>query len=160
MQIIKDHSITTDDYLHLSDDAELPASGEFTVTVARWQADKDRLRQFAGNLGIRLAGDTDLASIASDLPGFSLITLDFPGLADGRLFSLARLLREKYGYKGEIRARGEFLRDQIFFLMRMGVNSFECKAGQDAEFLLPALREFTVTYQAACDTPHPLYRRR
>ena len=79
---------------------------------------------------------------------------------DGRAFSQARLLRDRHGYAGELRARGDFLRDQMFFLRRVGVDAFEFPEGTNLQDRLKAFEEFSVTYQAAVDNPEPLYRRR
>jgi uncharacterized protein (DUF934 family) len=159
MQIIKDGRIVADDWRHLADDEAL-AGNRVTVSAARWQAEKSTLLAAGVELGLRLRGDDPLEELADDLPSFQLVVIEFPVMADGRGFSLARLLRERYGYRGEIRARGDFIRDQMFFLARVGVNAFECGQAQDLEALLPALSEFTVRYQAAVDEPLPLYRRR
>ena len=159
MQISKDGKIIDDDFRHLTED-EAPTEGRFTVSLARWQAEKESLLAAGGVLGVRLRGENKLEDIASDLPQLELIVVEFPALADGRGFSLARLLRDRYGYSGEIRARGDFIRDQVYFLARVGVNAFEPKEGTNLEALLPALTEFTVNYQAAADEKPPLYRRR
>lgn len=155
MQIIKDGVIVADEVRHLADD-EAPAGGRYTVSFARWQQEKDSL----ATAGVRLRGDNAVADIAADLPRLELVVVEFPALADGRGFSHARLLRDRYGYTGEIRARGDFIRDQVYFLGRVGVNAFEPVAGTQLESLLPALTEFTVNYQAAADHHQPLYRKR
>lgn len=158
MQIIKDGAIVADEVRHLADD-EAAAGGSFTVSLARWQADKADLLATGARVGVRLKGGEAVADIAADLPNLSLVVVEFPAMADGRGFSLARLLRERHGYTGEIRARGDFIRDQVFFLARVGVNAFEPAAGTDLADLLPALAEFSVKYQAAADEKQPLYRR-
>jgi uncharacterized protein (DUF934 family) len=155
MPIIKDGAIIDDDVRHLADD-EAPTGGRFTVSFARWQQEKDSLAA----AGVRLRGEHAVADIAADLPRLQLVVVEFPALADGRGFSHARLLRDRYGYAGEIRARGDFIRDQVYFLGRVGVNAFEPAEGTQLETLLPALTEFTVHYQAAADHHQPLYRRR
>lgn len=161
MHIIKDGRIVADDWRHLADDESL-AGPRVTVSYSRWLAEKERLRKEGIEVGVRLSGDDPIEVLAEseDLSRFPLIVIEFPQMSDGRGFSLARLLRERYGYRGEIRARGDFIRDQMFFLSRVGVNAFECGQDQDLESLLPALSEFTVRYQAAADEPQPLYRRR
>ena len=159
MQIIKDNKIVQDDWRDVADDEALPA-GKFTVSYARWQAEKAALRLSDYEKGLRLRGEDPIESIAGDLKHFALICIEFPTMGDGRGFSTARLLRERYGFAGEIRARGHFIRDQMFFLARVGVNGFEFPPEQRLESLLPALQEFTVKYQAAADEKQPLYRRR
>jgi uncharacterized protein (DUF934 family) len=160
MQIIKDGCLVENGWVHLDDDAALPETGPVTVSASRWLKERDALRQRRGELGLRMGGGDDLDTLAPDLPCFALITVEFPRLADGRGFSIARMLREEYRYGGEIRARGNFIQDQLFFLKRVGVNAFEFTQAVDLANMLPALEEFTVTYQAACDEKTPLYRRR
>ena len=159
MQIIKDGKIINDDTRHLADD-EPPTGGRFTVSFARWQAERENLRQAEGTVGVRLKGGDELASIALDLPRLEPVVVEFPTLADGRAFSLARLLRERFGYAGEIRAHGDFIRDQVYFLARVGINAFEPVEGTDLEKLVPALDDFSVNYQAAADDNKPVYQMR
>jgi uncharacterized protein (DUF934 family) len=158
MVIIDGHSIA-DHWRHLDDPDELPDSGAVTVSKARWQAERDALATRREPVGLRLEADSSLKDIAEDLNRFPVIVLDFASLADGRLFSLARMLRERYRFSGELRARGNFIQDQIFFLSRVGVNAFEPAAEMTVEGVLAALSTFSVTYQAATDQPLPLYRR-
>jgi uncharacterized protein (DUF934 family) len=155
MQIIKNGQIVNDDIRHLADD-EAPTNGRYTVSLERWLAEKDRLAA----AGLRLRGENAVADIAADLPRLAVIVLDFPALADGRGFSQARLLRDRYAYEGEVRARGGFIRDQVYFLSRVGVDSFEPAEGTDLASLLPALIEFSVNYQAAADHKEPVYLQR
>ncbi len=159
MPIIKDGSIIDDDVHHLSD-TETPTGKRFTVSLARWLAERDNLLAIGETVGVRLSGGDALADLAADLPRIAPVVVEFPALADGRAFSLARLLRERYGYAGEIRARGDFIRDQVYFLYRVGINAFEPVAGTDLETLLPALSEFSVNYQAAADSREPVFRKR
>ena len=156
MQIIKDGVVVADDVRHLADDEAAPAEGRHTVSLARWKKEKDSLAV----AGVRLLGGDSVADLAPDLPRLALVVVEFPVLGDGRGFSHARLLRDRYGYQGEIRAYGNFLRDQIYFLSRVGVNAFEPAYSADLEAMLPALAEFSVHYQAAADIKQPLYRRR
>ncbi len=159
MQIIKDGKITHDEVRHLSDD-EVPTSTRFTVSCTRWKSEKDALLTTGNLLGVRLKGGDSIADIADDLHQIGLVVVEFPALADGRSFSLARLLRERFGYEGEIRATGDFIRDQVYFLARVGVNAFEPVAVTDLENLLTAFTDFTVNYQAAADNVKPVYRQR
>jgi len=159
MQIIKDGNIVTDDWTHLSDD-DTPPESRFTVSLKRWLRDRDTLTGRGHALGLRVKGEDAPTEFLDDLPRFQLVCIDMPSMTDGRGFSLARLLRERYGFTGELRVRGEFIRDQMFFLSRVGVNAFEFAAGADLSAQLPALQDFTVKYQAATDERQPLYRRR
>lgn len=158
MAIIKDGSIVGNDWSHAADDAALP-EGNATVSLKRWLAEKDSLAGH-GSLGLRLTAADSIESILGDLGRFGVIVFDMAHFTDGRVFTQARLLRERHGYQGELRARGDFLRDQMFFLHRMGVNAFEFPEDTDLDDRLVAFREFSVTYQAGADEPLPLYRRR
>jgi uncharacterized protein (DUF934 family) len=146
MQIIKDGRITKDGWQHLSDDAAITEKS--TLTLTRWLAKKDGL---TAAVGVRLSGSDDVGALANDLPRIALIVLDIPALTDGRCFSQARLLRDRYHYQGEIRARGNFLRDQVYFLARVGVNAFEPAGEQPLDSYLPALSDFSVSYQTSSD---------
>lgn len=159
MQIIKDGRIIPDSWRHLCDDEPVSAA-PCTISGGRWLREREQLAEHEGPLGIRLTGDDRLEDFAADFERFPLIVVEFPSMVDGRGFSIARLLRERYGYKGEVRARGEFIRDQVFHLHRVGCNAFEFAEGEVLESVLPLLHEFSVTYQAAADDPRPLYRRR
>ena len=159
MQIIKDREIVEDSWLHLDDDAELQ-SGDITVSLSRWQAEHDRLSHHKGGLGIRLSGDDPLEEIVPDLSHFSLIVLVFPAFTDGRCYSFARLLRDRYHYKGEIRAQGDILHDQLFYMTQCGINSFEMANPTRMTNALAAFDDFSESYQATALKPEPLYRRR
>lgn len=159
MAIIKDGVIyDSDKWKHGDDNAPLP-DGPVTLSFARWQAEHVDLVSRNTPLGIRLSTSDDMETVKAHLSTCELIVLDIPHFADGRVFSQARLLRERYRYAKELRVRGDFLRDQIFFLTRVGVNSFEFREGTDLADTLRAFTEFSVTYQAAVDNPDPLYRR-
>jgi uncharacterized protein (DUF934 family) len=159
MQIIKDCKIVDDDWLHLDDAAELIA-GDFTVSLARWQAEHDRLNQHEAGLGIRLSGEDPLEEIVPDLSHFALIVLIFPAFTDGRCYSFARLLRDRYGFKGEIRAQGDILHDQLFYMTQCGINSFEMANPKKLTSAMSAFNDFSESYQATALKPQPLYRRR
>ena len=128
MPLIKQGQITHDDWHHLDDEAPLDSldSGPVIVSFARWSTDKQALlKRFEGKLGIRLNGDDPLETLEPDLSHFGTIALEFPVFTDGRCFSFARTLRERFHFDGEIRAVGDFIRDQIYFLSRVGIDTFE-----------------------------------
>lgn len=159
MQIVKDGQLAENTWLHLEDEQAAPEQGDITVSYARWRSEGAALTERKGRLGLRLNGDTPLETLGTVAEQFPLLAVEFPAVADGRAFSVARLLRDRYGYQGELRAYGHFLRDQVFFLQRVGCNAFESTLLK-AEDLLPALSDFSVRYQASQDEPLPLYRRR
>lgn len=158
MQIIKNRKIVEDNWHHLDDDAEL-VSGDITVSIARWQAEHDSLSKHDGGLGLRLTGDDPLEEIVPDLAHFPLIVLVFPAFTDGRCYSFARLLRDRYGYQGEIRAQGDILHDQLFYMTQCGITSFEMADATKLAEAMPAFDDFSESYQTTVLNPAPLYRR-
>ncbi|MNV80108.1 hypothetical protein D3C71_1736900 [compost metagenome] len=113
-----------------------------------------------GGLGVWLQSHEQIEDIVDDLKYLQVIALDFPAFTDGRHFSSARLLRERYGYQGEIRAIGDVLRDQLFFMQRCGFDAFAVRPDRDPYDALKGLSDFSVTYQTGVDQPLPLFRRR
>ena len=167
MKIIRDGAIVEDDWTRVDDAAPLPA-GKVIVSYARWQAEKDALRE-RGNLGVALPPALDLAELGPDLKAFTLIAVPFGFIQpkpeggrtfDGRGYTQARLLRDRYAYTGEIRAVGDVFRDAMFYMHRCGVNAFELKPGADLADALKAFKDFSVGYQGAADDPTPIFRRR
>lgn len=164
MHIIRDRRIVEDDWIVIPADADaLPESGKLIIPLERWLEQRDRLvarAQDGNRLGLWLDSDEDPAALIDDLHRFALIAVNFPRFADGRGYSTAFLLRQRYGFKGELRAIGDVLRDQLFYLQRVGFNAFAVRAGKDIEDALKALDDFSETYQASSDQPVPLFRRR
>lgn len=157
--IDKDLQIVEDGWQLVADDADLPG-GDVIVSVARWLKDREQLLAHDGNIGLKLGGDTAVAAVADELPHFNLIALEFPKFGDGRCFSHARLLRERYHYTGELRAVGDVLRDQIYFMRRCGIDSFAIREDKDIDDALKAFGEFSVRYQPSADGAEPIYRYR
>ena len=146
MQIIKDNQITDDAWEYRPDDAEL-GEGDMTISLSRLQQNGKALTNHKGKLGVRIVPGDPVEGIADFLPDLALVELYFPELADGRLFSHAWLLRNRYGYTGEIRATGHYLPDQVFYLSRVGVNSFYPEKSEDLSVTLASLKDFSVKYQ-------------
>ncbi len=109
------------------------------------------------NIGVKLNSDSNIDGLISWLPKVSLIAIDFPVFRDGRGFSLARQIR-RLGYQGELRAIGQFARDQLGYLERCGFNAFDFAGDLPSEALLGAFDEISVRYQGAADDPRPIYR--
>ena len=109
---------------------------------------------------MRLDAQDDPASIADDLAHFALIAVDFPRFTDGRGYSIARLLRQRYGYQGPLRAVGDVLRDQLFYMLRCGFDSFAMKHDEHIDDALAAYHDFTEAYQTSVDRTLPLFARR
>ena len=158
MKVIKRNQIVEDPVAHLADDAPVPETGRFSVSLTRWNAERDALAGTPG-LGLRLNGDDLVDDVVADLDAFDWIALEFPKFSDGRCYSHARVLREHHGYRGELRATGDVLRDQLFFMARCGIDVFEVRPDKNIEDALEAFREFSVTYQPAADGRPPVYRR-
>jgi len=146
MQIIKDKQIVDDSWSFVADDEELK-DGDISVSLARWKEDKQQLLKSNGKIGVRICPADLVEDIAADLNDIQLIELDFPAFADGRIFSHAWLLRGRYNYQGEIRATGHFMRDQVYYLSRVGVNAFSLEKTEDLPVALSNLNDFSVNYQ-------------
>jgi len=163
--LIKNAKIAADSWQRLDRVADgslpaVPAAGDIIVPLVLWQAMAGELLARGGRLGLWLDSAEAPALIADSLDAFSLIAVHFPQFTDGRGYSTARLLRERYGWKGELRAIGDIQRDQLFYLSRCGFDAFVLKDGLDAKAALPAFNDFTEAYQTSVERPAPLFRRR
>jgi uncharacterized protein (DUF934 family) len=151
MPLVKDASFVEDRWRHLADDEALPDKGDVTVTSARWLKERGALAAAPGlRIGVRLPNDVAPATLG-DIVSAPLVVLQFPKFTDGRAYSQARLLRQRLGFRGELRATGNVLRDQLLFMQRCGFDSFEVPERAVAEDWLAAFREFDVFYQPAAD---------
>lgn len=148
MQIIKDKKIIEDHWRHVADDAELP-DGDITVSATRWRNERQQLLKRAGKIGLRLEAFEPVEAIAEDLAHFELIELNFAAFTDGRSFTQSWLLRNRFRYRGELRAVGNFMTDQVFYLHRTGVNAFQLESHDKIPAALAALNDFSVAYQAS-----------
>ncbi len=163
--IIKDGEVVSDSWTLLDQSEQIDTTNiasQSIVPLALWQTEPSLQRD---DIGIALTNDIDLTAITDDLTSVPVIAIDFPTFMDGRGFSLARLLRERYGYKGEIRAVGYIIRDQLCSLKRCGFNAFSFDAKNisgepDLKTMATSLTDFTDSYQTSADTPTPLFRRR
>ena len=143
---------------------QIPASGKVLVPLSVWLARKQELagRHAKGELGVWL--DThelieSLVASETDLNNFPLIGVHVERCADGRIFSIATLLRTRHGYNNELRAFGDVLRDQLFFLKRCGFDSFLIRADRSAEEAIASMKDFSAPYQGAVDDQLPVWRR-
>ncbi|MCF6214599.1 MAG: DUF934 domain-containing protein [Emcibacter sp.] len=155
MQIIKDKAIIEDNWVHYCGEGDLP-EGDLIVSLDIWQ----EMDLSGRNIGLQLEPDDMLSDIKDDLHQFDLIAINFPTFADGRGYSMAKILRDRLGYKKEIRAVGDVMRDQLFYLQRCGFNAYEIKSGRDIVDALEAFEDFSVKYQTSSDEHIPLYRRK
>jgi uncharacterized protein (DUF934 family) len=138
----------------------VPAEGDVIVPLALWQARRDALSARSGKTGVWLDSKDGPETLAGDLARLPLIAINFPSIGDGRGLSTARLLRERYGYKGEIRAIGAVIFDLLLGMQRCGFDAYELRDDQDPEYALQAFDELADPYQASAVQPHPLFRRR
>ncbi|MBI4195787.1 MAG: DUF934 domain-containing protein [Betaproteobacteria bacterium] len=134
--------------------------GDVIVPLALWRREREKLVARNGRLGVRLDAHEGPEEIADDIARFEVIAVHFPKFTDGRGYSTARLLRDRYGYKGELRAIGDVQRDQLLYLSRCGFDAFALKEGRDAEAALGAFSDFSEAYQSSVERPLPLFRRR
>jgi len=163
MPLIKHSQVIDDPWTSIGTEDPLPPPEvPLIVPLDRWQADRASLIARRSPLGLRLASDQSPELIAKDLTFFQLFALDFPAFTDGRAYSYARMLRERYGYTGEIRAVGHVLRDQLIFMHRCGFDAFEIPAtgARALAQFQAALSEIDVWYQSAPDAQTPVFRRR
>lgn len=164
-KLVKDGAIVDNDWTLMekpeeaSDAVEVPA-GKVIVPLSVWQAQQAQL-QARTDIGVWLNSDEAPEELQDAIQKLPLIALHFPLFSDGRPFSSARLLRDRYGFSGELRAVGYVIRDQMCYLRRCGVNAFDF-GDQDInlEEAIASLNDFTEYYQASHDQPLPLFRRR
>lgn len=165
-EIIKNGQIVTDDWQVLKlAEGETPETvaldgGKRIVPLPVWQARRAEIVSRGQSVGVWLDSSEGPEAIADDLASFALVAVNFPKFADGRGYSTARLLRERYGYRGELRAIGDVLHDQLFLMKRCGFDAFAVRADKDIRAALAGLGDFSEAYQAAVDQPQPLFRRR
>lgn len=159
-RVIRDRRIVTDDCEHLADDAALPGSGCFTLSLERWRREREVLGTRLADAGVRLPNDLDVNDVFAEIAESPRIVLNFPRFGDGRALSQARVLREQHGYTGEIRASGDVQRDLLWQMYRCGIDVFEVRPDRSIEDALKAFSEMSVTYQAAVDTPQSIFLRR
>ncbi|WP_315724430.1 MULTISPECIES: DUF934 domain-containing protein [unclassified Bradyrhizobium] len=152
MPLVKGGHIIADAFVRLTDDAELPAQGAILVSETRFLAGPEELAGRAGGkLGVIWPNNRDVDDLVPYLDRLALVALVFPSFRDGRAYTQARLLRERYGYRGELRATGQVLRDQFVFMLRAGFDAFDVKKQADAEAFTETVKRYSVFYQPAGD---------
>jgi uncharacterized protein (DUF934 family) len=164
MALIKDRKLARDPWRLLNPSEgtlpSIPATGKVIVPLAAWQAWREELVSREDGLGVWLSGSDEPALIGGDLRHFHVVAVHFASFTDGRGYSTGRLLRERFGWRGELRAIGDVQRDQLLYLARCGFDAFDLRQGEDAEAALAAFDDFSEAYQASVDQPLPLFRRR
>lgn len=147
MQLIKNKQIVENEYRFLADD-EAFNGGKVIVSFARWQAEKAQLLAAAEKVGLRLNVEDDLNAIAEDLNSLAVVEFNFAAFTDGRSFSRAKLLKDRFGYQGEIRAVGQFMVDQVCYLSKVGFQAFQLEDETKLPTALKTLDDFSESYQA------------
>ena len=162
--IIKNREIVSDDWTVLrltegetAEDVGVPA-GRVIVPLVVWQAQRGALAE-RPELGVWLPSDARPESLKDDLQRFSLIAVDFPKFSDGRGYSIAYNLRARLGYQGELRAIGDVLRDQLFYMSRVGFDAFATREDRSIQDALKGLTDFSESYQTSWDQKTPLFKR-
>lgn len=147
MPLVKDGEIIADRFVRVLDDASIPEEGAVLVPAARYLADSSEFATRSGPTGVLWPNDRKISELAPYLDRLALVALVFPKFSDGRAYSQARMLRERYGYRGELRAIGDVLRDQFLFLVRAGFDAFEAKKDSDAQAFAESIARYSVFYQ-------------
>jgi uncharacterized protein (DUF934 family) len=160
MPLIKNGRLAEDRYVRVLDDAPIPDGVPVIVPAARFLADADEILRRDAPTGVEWPNNRKVAELEPYLDRLAVIVLAFPNFKDGRGYSQARLLRERYGFAGELRAAGQILRDQFLFLVRAGFDALEIVKPGEAEAFASSLARYTVFYQDAGDDRAPALRRR
>lgn len=160
MPLVKGNAIVADDFAHPADDAPLPAVGAVLVSAARFLADPDAVLSRHDSAGVIWPNDRDIDALVPYLDRLAAVALVFPVFRDGRAYTQARLLRERYCFKGELRATGQVLRDQFVFMLRAGFDAFDVRKQSDAEAFAGVAQRYSVFYQPTGDGRVTAFRRR
>jgi len=148
---------TLDDaFTHVADDQDM-ASGDVIVSLSRFQSDGESLLSEGRRVGVRLTAAEEVEALAYDLSRVALVALEFPKYRDGRAYTNARLLRERFGFKGQVRAVGDVLREQAGFMARVGFDAFEPADDASANEWQAATRRYRHVYQHAADGRAPAF---
>lgn len=151
--------LANDPFTFVGDDEPLPP-GDVIVSLTRFQNEGDRLLSEGRAVGVRIEADEEVEALVYDLPRIAVVALAFPKFRDGRHYSNARIVRERYGFKGELRAVGDVLREQAHFMFRCGIDAFEPADGSGPAEWLAATRRYTHVYQRAADGRTPAWAER
>jgi uncharacterized protein (DUF934 family) len=151
MPLVKNGRILTDAFVHLADDAAIGDGDSILISAARFLEDPEAFSSRVGRTGVIWPNNRDVDDLVPYLDRLAVVALAFPTFRDGRAYSQARLLRERYGYRGELRATGQVLRDQFVFMLRAGFDAFEVKKESDAEAFAATVKRYSVFYQPTGD---------
>jgi uncharacterized protein (DUF934 family) len=151
MPLVNGGKIADDSFVKLAVDTPLPEGGDILVPAERFVGEADALLKRTGKVGVIWPNNRDIAELVPYLGKIAVVALVFPTFRDGRAYSQARLLRERYGFKGELRATGQVLRDQFVFMLRAGFDAFEVRKDADAEAFTNTAKRYSVFYQPTGD---------
>jgi uncharacterized protein (DUF934 family) len=151
MPLIKDGRAVEDRFVRILDDAAVPDDAAVIVPAARLLADAGEILGRGAATGVLWPNDRNLSELAPHLDRLALVALAFPNFRDGRAYSQARILRERYRFRGELRATGQVLRDQFLFLYRAGFDAFEVSKTSDVPAFIDAIATYSVFYQPTGD---------
>src|ERR1700750_347380 len=152
MPLVKGGKITDEVFAHVAGGGDLPEQAAILVSAKRFLADPDVLLGRPGvKLGVVWPNNQDVDALVPYLDRLAVVALVFPSFRDGRAYSQARLLRERYAYRGELRATGQVLRDQFVFMLRAGFDAFEVKKDSDAAAFARTVKRYSVFYQPTGD---------
>lgn len=155
MQLIRNGKFVADDFATVGDEDALP-EGAVIVSLERWQKEREALAARNTPIGVRLKSGQEPSAIAGDLDKLAIVALEFPAYRNGRAYSYARLLRERHGYMGEVRAVGNVLRDQFHFMVRCGFNALEVADNITPDIWAESVGAFSFSYQPASDDRQPV----
>jgi uncharacterized protein (DUF934 family) len=160
MRLVKGGQVVEDRFVRVLDGASLPDGVAVLLPAARFLADSAELSSRPGLTGVLWPNNRKVVELEPHLGRLALVALAFPTFRDGRAYSQARQLRERYGFAGELRATGDILQDEFLFLVRAGFDSLEVKKDSDAEAFADALQRYSVFYQPAADGRLSAFRQR
>ncbi len=151
MPLVKGGRIAEDSFVALADDARLSSGGDIMVSADRFLKEPEGLLGRIGKVGVVWPNGRDIDALVPYLARLAVVVLVFPSFRDGRAYSQARLLRERYSYRGELRATGQVLRDQFVFMLRAGFDAFDVTKPRDAEAFAQTVKRYSVFYQPTGD---------
>lgn len=164
-KLIKDAVLIDNPWLLVAKDSSLGQTLENTgahllVPLQLWLENKAILLESDKQIAVWLDSDENAEMIADDLNQLTLVALNFPTFMDGRAYSTAGIIRQQYQFKGELRAIGNVLRDQLSYMTRCGFDSFDVSDEVKIEDALAGFTDFKDNYQSNINQPEPLFRRR
>ncbi len=151
MRLVKSGQVVADTYVRVADDAPIPGGAAVIIPAARFLAQAEEILRREAPIGVLWPNNRRVAELAPYLDRLALVALEFPKFRDGRAYSQARLLRETYSFRGELRATGDVLRDQFIFLLRAGFDAFEVRKDADAAAFADEIARHSVFYQPTGD---------